>query len=251
MAQRLDKELVSRGLAPTRSRAQQLIDSGAVLVNGSPEKAKASLTVSESDEIRVNADIRSSGQYVSRGAIKLVEALEIFIPHGLPTPEGKNCLDVGASTGGFTQVLLQQGAQKVIALDVGHDQLDPLIEQDLRVIDASGVNIRDVNPADLEFAPDLVVSDVSFISLTYVIPVLAQIMPTDSHAVLLIKPQFEVGRSKLGKGGIVTQDAYRQEAIDKVTQCAQDQGFTIREVTPSAITGTHGNQEYLLWITRA
>lgn len=193
MAQRLDKELVQRGLASTRNRAQQLIASGAVLVNGSSEKAKSSLQVSSADTIELNNQIRSSGMYVSRGAIKLVEALDYFIPQGLPAPLHKNCLDIGASTGGFTQVLLDKGARRVIAVDVGHNQLDPLIAADERVLDMSGVNIRDVYEEDLEYSPNFIVSDVSFISLTYVIPVVERITHTGAHAVLLIKPQFEVG----------------------------------------------------------
>ncbi len=250
MAQRLDKELVARGFAPTRSRAQQLIDSHAVEVNGSTDRVKASLTVSDSDVISLKDDVQSSGHYVSRGAIKLAEALEAFESQGLESPQGKNCLDIGASTGGFTQVLLHAQAAHVVALDVGHDQLDPLIAHDPRVTDMSGVNIRDIRVDDLPFAPQLVVSDVSFISLTYVIPVISAITQQGADAVLLIKPQFEVGRSKLGKGGIVTDERYRQEAIDTVTTCARDHNFTVQAVTPSAITGTHGNQEYLLWITR-
>ncbi|MFC0265394.1 TlyA family RNA methyltransferase [Alloscardovia macacae] len=248
--QRLDLALVARGLAPSRSRAQQLIDSGAVLVNGSADRAKASLKVSDADTLELQEDVRSSGKYVSRGAIKLVEALDIFSKDGLPSVTGTHCLDVGASTGGFTQVLLEAGAAHVLALDVGHGQLDPLIAHDPRVTDMSGVNVRAVEPGDLPYAPDLVVSDVSFISLTYVLPVLAAVMRPAAHAVLLIKPQFEVGRSKLGKGGIVTREEYRQEAVERVVSCAEECGFSVRGLTPSAITGTHGNQEYLVWLER-
>ncbi|TCD53570.1 TlyA family RNA methyltransferase [Alloscardovia theropitheci] len=248
--QRLDKELVRRGLAPTRSRAQQLIDSHVVLVNGTNERIKASLSVDDNDDITLNHATRSSGQYVSRGAIKLIEALELFMPEGEWDIEGKNCLDIGASTGGFTQVLLEKGAHSVIALDVGHNQLDPIVKNDNRVIDMSGVNIRHVEAENLPFMPQVVVSDVSFISLTYVIPTISRITHSGANAVLLIKPQFEVGRNKLGKGGIVTEEKYRREAIEKVTQCATLYQFDVKGVVPSAITGTHGNQEYLLWITR-
>ncbi|MBS6346208.1 TlyA family RNA methyltransferase [Alloscardovia omnicolens] len=250
MGQRLDKELVDRALAPTRNRAQQLIASGAVLVNGSADKVKASLSVSANDRIELSDTVRSSGMYVSRGAIKLVDALDTFIPQGLPAPREKKCLDIGASTGGFTQVLLDKGAQQVIALDVGHGQLDPLIANDNRVIEMSGVNIRDVYLDDLEYSPRFIVSDVSFISLTYVIPVIERITHSGAHAVVLVKPQFEVGPHKLGKGGIVTDTQYRQEAIETVQECAVNHHFTVRAITPSTITGTHGNQEYILWITR-
>lgn len=250
MSGRLDKEIVARGLAPTRSRAQQLIDSGVVLVNGTSKKVKASMNVSDADVISLADNVRSSGHYVSRGAIKLVHALELFIPQGLPRPQGMKCLDIGASTGGFTQVLLEEGASQVVALDVGHGQLDTLIATDKRVIEMSGTNIRSVKLEDLPFSPQLTVSDVSFISLTYVIPVISRITLTGAHAVLLIKPQFEVGRAKLGKGAIVTREEYRVQAQDTVISCARENGFIVRGITPSAITGMHGNQEYLLWITR-
>ncbi|MFD0704794.1 TlyA family RNA methyltransferase [Alloscardovia venturai] len=250
MVQRLDKELVSRGLVSTRSRAHQLIDSRAVVVNGKLDRVKASLKVNATDEISVIEDAHSARHYVSRGAIKLLNALDLFIPQGFPLPEDTCCLDIGASTGGFTQVLLDKGARKVIALDVGHNQLDQRIARDTRVIEMSGTNIRDVNLETLPFSPEITVSDVSFISLTYVIPVIARITKPGAHGVLLIKPQFEVGRAKLGKGGIVSKEEHRQEAISTVTSCAKHYSFDVRGVIPSAITGTHGNQEYLLWITR-
>ena len=199
---RLDNEIVRRGLCPSRTRAQALIKSKAIKVNGKVA-CKASTIVTENDEIFIDTEANSAGNYVSRGAIKLVGALEQFTAQGLPSVEGKRCLDIGASTGGFTQVLLKNGAAHVIALDVGHDQLDPIIANDVNVTDMSGVNIRAVEKDDLPYRPEFIVSDVSFISLTYVIPVIARVCAPSAQIILLVKPQFEVGKGNLGKGGIV------------------------------------------------
>lgn len=162
---RLDAALVARGLVATRSKAARLVKAGRVSVDGRTV-ARPAATVGP--EARLAADL--SDDYVSRGALKLVGAYQAFAPHGLPAPEGMDCLDIGASTGGFTEVLLRRGARRVIALDVGHGQLDPRIAGDPRVIEMSGTNIRDVAPGDLPYAPQVVVSDVSFISLSHVIP---------------------------------------------------------------------------------
>lgn len=242
-SQRCDTALVERGLASSRTRAQALIDSGSVLLNGAPV-AKPSARVSDGDDLAVTDD----DGYVSRGALKLVGAFDAF---GLPPVDGARCLDIGASTGGFTQVLLRRGASSVIALDVGHGQLAPLIAHDPRVIDMSGTNIRDVAAEDLPFGPTWVVSDVSFISLTYVIPVIARLLDSfgqTATVILLIKPQFEVGRGNLGKNGIVHDAALRRKAIDTVCDCARRCGFVHRGLAPSPIEGTHGNEEFLLWL---
>ncbi|OZG50072.1 TlyA family RNA methyltransferase [Bombiscardovia coagulans] len=240
---RLDHELVERGLVDSRSRAAALIKQGAVQVNGEVcVKAARSIVATDSLEVDKGED------YVSRGAFKLLGAFSAFMPLGLSSPTGKHCLDIGASTGGFTDVLLRKGASEVIALDVGHDQLADRIQLDDRVRELSGVNIRQVQASDLPFLPDYVVSDVSFISLTYVIPVIAQVAQPGADCVLLVKPQFEVGKGKLGHGGVVRQAQRRQEALRRVEECAIDNGFMIKGQAPSPITGSHGNEEYLLWL---
>lgn len=242
-SRRCDMALVERGLASSRTRAQALIDAGSVLLNGAVV-GKPSVKVTAEDDLRV---VNDDG-YVSRGAWKLVGAFDTF---DLPSVDGAPCLDIGASTGGFTQVLLQRGASQVIALDVGHGQLAPRVARDPRVIDMSGTNIRDVTADDLPYIPSWIVSDVSFISLTYVIPVIARILaPSRQSAtvILLIKPQFEVGKGNLGKNGIVHDPQLRRKAIDTVCECARQHGFVQRGLVPSPIEGTHGNEEFLLWL---
>ncbi len=188
--------------------------------------------------------------WVGRGAEKMVGALAAFGPQGL-SAAGKLCLDVGASTGGFTQVLLAHGAEHVIALDVGHDQLDPVLATDPRVTDLPGTNIRDVTPETIGGPVDLIVSDLSFISLRLVIPVLATLIRPRGDLVLLVKPQFEVGRERLGRNGIVRDDAARRSALLTVARCAIDAGLAIRGVVPSPIRGGTGNVEYLLWMSES
>ena len=242
-AERLDVALVSRNLSGTRSKAASLIKAGKVSVDGRV-CTKPAAQVGKDARLEVSGD----DGYVSRGAYKLVGAYRQFGPLGLPGPDGRRCLDIGASTGGFTQVLLRAGAAQVIALDVGHGQLDPRVATDPRVIEMSGVNIRDVTADDLPWRPEVIVSDVSFISLTYVIPVIAAIAVPGANIVLLVKPQFEVGKGHLGKGGIVDDDHLRGEALRKVIDCAHMHGLTVRGHGVSPIEGTHGNIEYLLWL---
>ncbi|OZG68921.1 TlyA family RNA methyltransferase [Bifidobacterium eulemuris] len=240
---RLDVLLVERGLVASRSKAQRLIKDGAVLIDGAPAGKPSSL-IAPSAVITVD----KGDDYVSRGAYKLVGAFDRFGEDGLPSPKGLLCLDIGASTGGFTQVLLRGGAERVIALDVGHGQLDPRIASDTRVIEMSGVNIRDVEADSLPFRPQMVVSDVSFISLTHVMPVIARIARRHAHIVLLVKPQFEMEtRSSLGKNGVVDDPAARRAALDRVTRRAQEVGLRVVSWTDSPIEGTHGNHEYLLY----
>lgn len=242
---RLDTELVARGLVDTRSKAQRLIRAGAVTVDGATA-VKPSETVSAGAVIGVD----KGDDYVSRGAYKLIGALDAFGPQGLPVPAGRLCLDIGASTGGFTDVLLRRGAERVIALDVGHGQLDPRIASDPRVTEMSGTNIRDVTPADLPYAPDYIVSDVSFISLTYLMDPIVALAAPGAQIVLLVKPQFEVGRAGLGKGGIVESDALRAKALEHVVSSAREHGLAVHAHADSPIAGTHGNREYLLWLSR-
>ena len=170
------------------------------------------------------------------GAYRLSGAFETFAGNGLTGPEGLECLDIGASTGGFTDVLLRRGAAKVVALDVGHGQLDPRIANDEHVIEMSGVNIRrEVEADDLPYRPAMIVSDVSFISLTYVIPVIARIAAPGAQIVLLVKPQFEVGRAGLGKNGIVEDPALRERALHDVVACAEQHGLdVVLPIVPSS-----------------
>lgn len=266
---RLDMRVVSDGLANSRTRAARLIAASAVRVNGAVV-TKASHKVSATDAVTVTERPQELA-YVSRGAVKLLGAFDAFGPRGLAMPVGRDCLDIGASTGGFTQVLLEHGARRVCALDVGRDQLDPRLAADSRVIDMSGTNIREVNADMLPFAPRYVVSDVSFISLTYVIPVIARILadaapgglielagseePVGQRSdkapveiVLLIKPQFEVGRGHLGKNGIVTDEKAAHQAVERMQECARENGFEMCGCVDSPIRGEHGNGEYLLWL---
>ena len=240
--ERLDVLIVGLGLVPSRSKAQRLIRDGHVLVDG-VAVTKPAANVATASSITVD----KGDDYVSRGAYKLIGAFDEFSGRGLPSPRGLRCLDIGASTGGFCDVLLRRGAAQVIALDVGHGQLDSRIARDPRIIEMSGVNIRDVTAANLPYRPDMIVSDVSFISLTYVIPVIARIAAPGASVVLLVKPQFEVGKGNLGKGGIVEDRHLRDQALETVVDCANQHGLTAAGTAPSPIEGTHGNTEFLLF----
>ena len=222
--ERLDVLIVGLGLVPSRSKAQRLIRDGHVLVDG-VAVTKPAANVATASSITVD----KGDDYVSRGAYKLIGAFDEFSGRGLPSPRGLRCLDIGASTGGFCDVLLRRGAAQVIALDVGHGQLDSRIARDPRIIEMSGVNIRDVTAANLPYRPDMIVSDVSFISLTYVIPVIARIA------------------GNLGKGGIVEDRHLRDQALETVVDCANQHGLTVAGTAPSPIEGTHGNTEFLLF----
>lgn len=240
--ERLDVVLTARALVSSRAKARRLVDDGHVYVDG-VQARKASTKVGAHAHI----EVRGADDYVSRGAYKLLGAFDVFAAEGLTGPEGLDCLDIGASTGGFCDVLLRGGARRVIALDVGHGQLDPRIASDARIIEMSGVNIRDVDADDLPYRPQMIVSDVSFISLTYVLPVVARIAAPGAQIVLLVKPQFEVGREGLGKHGIVTDPAKRRAALDHVVECARACDLHVVATSPSPIEGTHGNLEYLLY----
>jgi len=243
MATRLDAAMTARGLARSRSAAVRLVTEGRVSVDGRPV-VKPSASVEESDVIVVS----QPDHYVSRGAHKLIGALDAF---GID-PRGILALDVGASTGGFTQVLLERGALKVIALDVGHGQLAPLLRSDERVSVVEGFNVRDLTVDSLTGAsgetgtPGLVVGDLSFISLTLVLGPLAATAP-GADMVLLIKPQFEVGRTGI-REGIVKDARLRAEAIESVLWAAWDAGLRTRGLIPSPIAGGRGNHEYLVWL---
>ena len=240
--ERLDAALARRGLARSRTHAARLLADGLVTVNGSGV-VKASSRVGESDVVTV----AGLDHYVSRAAHKLVGALDAF---GVD-PRGRTALDVGASTGGFTQVLLERGAEHVVALDVGHGQLSPSVRGDARVTVVEGVNARYLDRDQLRGlspradAVDLVVADLSFISLTMVLPALVASVPVESDFVLLVKPQFEVGRQGI-REGIVHDAGLRNEAVTGVLWAAHDLGLGTAGLIPSPIVGTAGNKEYVV-----
>ncbi len=237
--QRLDKLLVSRGLAPSRERAQALIAEGKVEVSGA-------IAQKPSSQVDVNAPINlrePDHPYVSRGGLKLAKGLDSF---GID-PTGMFCLDIGASMGGFTDVLLQRGAARVYAIDVGYGQLAWSLRQDDRVVVLERENVRHTDPAKVPEPCDLAVTDVSFISLTLVLDKISELLRGgDKPIVALIKPQFEVGKDQVGKGGVVRDEALRQGAIDKIRDWATSRGYTVGDVVESPIRGPAGNVEYLI-----
>jgi 23S rRNA (cytidine1920-2'-O)/16S rRNA (cytidine1409-2'-O)-methyltransferase len=243
--ERLDKVLVDRGLAASRDRARALVMAGDVLVGGRPE-TKPGTQIDLDAAIVVRA---ADHPYVSRGALKLVKGLDAF---GID-PAGKIALDVGASTGGFTDVLLRRGARRVYAIDVGYGQLAWSLRQDPRVVVIERTNVRDMDLALVPEPVDLAVIDVSFISLVLVLPRVAELLrpPPGKPIIALVKPQFEVGRDQVGKGGVVRDEAARRGAVDKVRSWAGAHGFVAGEDVESPITGPAGNVEYLLLLRTA
>jgi len=236
--ERLDRSLVLRGLVSSRERAQRLIEAGLVLVDGVVEK-RSKKTLREEQLITVLEQER----YVSRGGYKLESALE----HFKLTVEGLRCLDVGASTGGFTDCLLQHGAHSVLAVDVGHGQLAEKLGQDSRVESREGINVREWHDPALISEFSLVCVDVSFISLKLVLGSLMPMVAESGHLILLIKPQFEVGRMKVGKGGIVKDEVARQEALDGIkTLLSQARGWNVLGNLDCPVEGKTGNREFLL-----
>jgi 23S rRNA (cytidine1920-2'-O)/16S rRNA (cytidine1409-2'-O)-methyltransferase len=239
---RLDRLLVDRGLTESRERAQALIFAGQVLVNGQKQE-KAGALVAEDAELRI---IGETLPFVSRGGLKLEAALREF----RIDVSGKTALDVGASTGGFTDCLLQRGAKKVYAVDVGYGQLAWKLRQDPRVITIERTNIREIAPSLIQEPVDIVVIDVSFISLEKVIPSILPFLSKNGEIVALIKPQFEVGREQVSKGGIVRDEAARTAAVNRIVAFVREQGFEVKDVIPSPITGQDGNVEYLIYAVR-
>lgn len=239
---RLDAALAARGLARSRTHAATLIADGLVSVDGRPV-VKASTAVADSAELSV----AGADHYVGRAAHKLIAALDGF---AVPV-DGRLALDMGASTGGFTQVLRERGARRVLAVDVGHDQLAPSIAADPGVVLVEGYNVRHMTPENLADAtgeadaPDLIVGDLSFISLELVLPAVAAVSAPSSDILLLVKPQFEVGRTAV-RGGLVTDPATRADAVARTVWSAWDQGLGMLGILPSPILGTHGNAEYLV-----
>ena len=242
MKERLDVLLVSQGLAASREKAKAIIMSGNVLVNGQREDKAGTM-------IDVKAEITVKGgqlKYVSRGGLKLEKAMSHFDL----TLEGRVCMDVGASTGGFTDCMLQNGAVKVYSVDVGHGQLDWKLRNDPRVVCIEKTNIRYVTPEQIEEPAAFVSIDVSFISLTKVLPPVRKLMTEDGEIVCLIKPQFEAGREKVGKKGVVRDPKVHEEVIEKVIDFASTIGLESRELEFSPIKGPEGNIEYLLHLLK-
>ncbi|WP_116113186.1 TlyA family RNA methyltransferase [Austwickia chelonae] len=244
---RIDAALVARGLARSRGDAQELIRSGAVQLNETAVR-KMSTPVRETDQIVVR---REGPLPVGRGAYKLEKAFELF---GRTREDpfdvgGQRCLDIGASTGGFTQVLLAHGAREVTALDVGHGQLSPTLRSDPRVREESGRNIRETCAIDIDGPFPIIVGDLSFVSLALVMPAVAELIDDPGQAVLLVKPQFESGRNALDKNGVVRDPREHRRAICAVARSAREQGLFPREIRTTGLPGRTGNHEYLMWIT--
>ena len=235
--QRLDVVVTDRGLVPSRARAQALILAGKVRLNGEVE-SKAGTQVDPEAMIEI---IEPDHPWVSRGALKLVAALDEFEI----SPEGIDCLDVGASTGGFTDVLLARGARRVIALDVGRGQLDWRLRNDSRVVVLEGVNARHLDSETLPFTAALATVDVSFISLRLVVPSLLPHLAAEALLVCLVKPQFEAGRDQVGKGGIVRDEAVRRETVENTVRSLQGLGLDLIGLVESPIRGQKGNLEEL------
>ena len=242
MKERLDVLLVSQGLAASREKAKAIIMSGNVLVNGQREDKAGTM-------IDVKAEITVKGgqlKYVSRGGLKLEKAMSHFDL----TLEGRVCMDVGASTGGFTDCMLQNGAVKVYSVDVGHGQLDWKLRNDPRVVCMEKTNIRYVTPQDIDDVLDFASVDVSFISLTKVLGPARELLADGGEMVCLIKPQFEAGREKVGKKGVVRDKSVHEEVIDKVVSFALSIGFSVLHLEYSPIKGPEGNIEYLVHLKK-
>jgi 23S rRNA (cytidine1920-2'-O)/16S rRNA (cytidine1409-2'-O)-methyltransferase len=246
MRTRLDAELVRRGLARSREQAAELIAAGRVAVGGQAA-AKAATQVGRDAAITI-ADPAGGPDYASRGGRKLEGALAAFADLAVA---GRRCLDAGASTGGFTDVLLRAGAAQVVAVDVGYGQLAWSLRSDPRVTVLDRVNVRQLTPEQVAPPPGLVTADLSFISLTLVLPALAACAAPDADFVLLVKPQFEVGRDNVGAGGVVRDPGLRAAAVESVAAAAWEAGLGAAGIVASPLPGPSGNVEYFLWLCRA
>lgn len=249
LAGRLDVELVRRGLARARGQADELVRSGRVQVDGRPA-TKVSQQVTVATELSVSAG--DGPDYVGRGALKLAGLFEdLSRGQHPPVVEGRRCLDAGASTGGFTQVLLERGAREVIAVDVGHGQLAAPLAADPRVTDRQGTTVRGLQPQDVGGPVELLVADLSFISVTVVLADLVALVSPGGDLLVLVKPQFEVGRERRGSGGVVRDVPRRVDAVLSVVRAAHaEHGLVVRAVRASRWPGPSGNVEYFGWLTR-
>ncbi|MFL6154861.1 MAG: TlyA family RNA methyltransferase [Marmoricola sp.] len=242
---RLDAELVRRGLARSRDHAAELIVAGRVTVGG--QRATKAATAVTTDADLVVRDDPDRPDYVSRGGHKLAGALAAFAPAGLQVA-GRRCLDAGASTGGFTDVLLRAGAAQVVAVDVGYGQLAWSLQSDERVVVHDRTNIRELTPELVGGPVDLVVGDLSFISLRLVLDALIGVTAPDGDLALMVKPQFEVGKERLGKGGVVRDPRHRADAVLRVAEDAAARGWGAVGVAVSPLPGPSGNVEFFLWL---
>jgi len=241
---RLDQLLVERGLAPSREKARAMVLAGLVVV-GEHRAEKPGQGVDPAAEVRLKGEY---SPYVSRGGLKLEAALEAF---GID-PAGKTCVDVGASTGGFTDCLLQRGARRVYAVDVGYGQLAWKLREDPRVVNLERCNVRHLDREQIPGAVDLVVADASFISLRLVLPKVRELLEPGGEAVVLVKPQFEVGKGQIGKGGVVRDPNLRRSAVEAVSETARSLGLDPVEAIESPVPGAKkGNVEYLLHLKLA
>jgi 23S rRNA (cytidine1920-2'-O)/16S rRNA (cytidine1409-2'-O)-methyltransferase len=231
--------VVDKGLAPSRERARALILAGQVSVDGRPQ-TKAGTQIDTSSELAL---IARDHPYVGRGGLKLAHALDTF---GIAV-EGREALDIGASTGGFTDVLLKRGATRVVALDVGHGQIDWTLRNDPRVLVFEHFNARRLQPSDLPGPVDLVTIDVSFISLRQILPVVPPLLRPGADVIALVKPQFEAGRTEIRKG-VIRDAAVQSRVVEEVSAAAREVGLTPVASTPSPITGAKGNVEFLLYL---
>lgn len=241
MRNRLDSELVRRGLARSREHGQDLIERGLVKVGGMPA-TKAATRVATEDSITVNLPV---DEFASRGGVKLAGALNHFSKINVV---GKRCLDAGASAGGFTDVLLRKGAASVVAVDVGYGQLAWELQQDPRVEVRDRINIREMTIEEFGPPAEIVVADLSFISLKTVLPALISLATSEADFVLMVKPQFEVGKERLGSGGVVREPQLRVSAVLEVAERAFELGIGCLGVTASTLPGPSGNVEYFLWL---
>jgi 23S rRNA (cytidine1920-2'-O)/16S rRNA (cytidine1409-2'-O)-methyltransferase len=237
----LDQYLVLHNLAGSRAQAQALILAGRVLVDGVVVTKAGALVPPEAA-----ITLKEAAPFVSRGGEKLAPALDHF---GVEV-QGAICLDAGAATGGFTDVLLQRGAARVYAVDVGWGQLDPRLRHDPRVVVRERTNLRHLTPAEVPEPLDLITLDLSFISLTLVLPVVVRFLKPGGVILALVKPQFEVGKGQVGKGGVVRDPALQRQAVEKVAACARELGLEVRPAFPAPLKGPKGNQEYFLHLTR-
>ncbi|MGB4324810.1 MAG: TlyA family RNA methyltransferase [Candidatus Nanopelagicales bacterium] len=241
---RLDAELVTRGLARSRAEAQLAITEGRVVVEGMPA-TKAARTVSPQSSIKL---VELEKSYVSRGAFKLIGALDAF---GIDVA-GAVVLDAGASTGGFTEVVLERGAAQVLAVDVGYGQLAWSLRSDDRVVVMERTNVRHLEPEMLSVVPNLIVADLSFISLTSVLPALSKVVAPSGEMVLMVKPQFEAGKAIVNAHhGVIKDPEVRVSCVVKVAQCAIDAGWLVAGIAASPLPGPKGNVEYFLWLSHS
>ncbi|MGW0057674.1 TlyA family RNA methyltransferase [Nocardia nova] len=244
---RVDAELVRRGLARSREHAVELIGAGRVLINGAVA-SKPATAVEPNTPLLVREE-PDEVQWASRGAHKVLGALEAFEPLGVSVA-GKRCLDAGASTGGFTDVLLARGAREVVAVDVGYGQLVWRLRSDERVRVFDRTNVRALTPEAIDGPVELVVADLSFISLALVLPALAACCTPGADLLPMVKPQFEVGKQRVGSGGVVRDPALRAEAVTEVAAAAAELGLRTRGVVASPLPGPSGNVEYFLWLRK-